>query len=65
MDLCSGDIFGEDKLFFKCPNKFTVRCSAIKTTILMISNTAFEKNFGKVITNLRQRFDNRNIILQK
>lgn len=30
LDLAKGDIFGEDKLFFNCPNRYTIKVTSIK-----------------------------------
>ena len=62
IDLACGDLFGEDRLFFKCPNKYTVKCTAIGSTILMIPNQEFEKYFGKCIPILKSRFQKRDLI---
>ena len=37
MDLCKGDIFGEDKMFFNCPNKATAKVTSKEVSLLIIS----------------------------
>jgi CRP-like cAMP-binding protein len=48
LDLGKGDIFGEDKQFFNCPNRFTIKVTSIKTTILSISCANLAKYFNRV-----------------
>ena len=41
LDLGTGDIFGEDALFFECPNRFTAKVTSIGTSIISIKNSDF------------------------
>ena len=41
LDLGKGDIFGEDALFFECPNRFTAKVTKIGTKIISIKNADF------------------------
>ena len=41
LDLGYGDFFGEDKLFFKCPNRLTAKISSISAVIVSIKNNDF------------------------
>ena len=64
MDLCTGDIFGEDKLFFNIRNRFTVKITSIKATIVSIPASDLEKNFHRAWPEMTKQFKNRNIVIE-
>lgn len=38
LELERGEVFGEDKLFFKCPNRFTAKVASQEAEIVAIKN---------------------------
>ena len=47
VDLCHCDIFGEDKLFLNCCNRFTAVVTSLTATIISITNHDYERNFHR------------------
>lgn len=41
LEMEEGQIFGEDKLFFKCPNRFTIKVESREADIVAIKNQDF------------------------
>lgn len=59
-DLGPGDIFGEDKLVFKCPNRFTVKVTSLKAVIVSIKLVDFQKQFKGILSSLNKSMKVRN-----
>ena len=65
LTLCKGDIFGEDKLFYKTPNRYTAIVASRKCTILTIQNNFYHNYYKKSIKKLKEQFDIRNAFVDK
>jgi CRP-like cAMP-binding protein len=65
LDLAKGDIFGEDKLFFNCPNRYTIKVTSIKIQLITIENVHLQHNFRRLWPDMLDNFKARNIILNR
>ena len=55
LELGPGDLFGEDKLFFKSPNQFTARVSSVRATIISIKSSDFAHSLKRTWSDLEQQ----------
>lgn len=44
-----GNVFGDDKFFFQSPNRYSVRVSSIKATILSIKCSDYKEYYRRTI----------------
>ena len=65
LDIFSGDIFGEDMLFFDKTNKYTVKVTSLKTSVYFCSIHNFQKNFNKAWPMMINHFKMRDSIIKK
>ena len=55
MELSSGQIVGEDSIFYNRNNTYTARASIMGTKVFAIDNDDFVKNYGKVVNSRYQK----------
>jgi hypothetical protein len=65
LTLNKGDVFGEDKLFYKTPNRYTAMVASRKCTILTIQNNFYYHYYKKSMKKLKECFDIRNAFAEK
>ena len=64
LDLGPGDVFGDDNLFFKCPNRFTVKITSLKAEIIAIKSTDFQRRFKNILGHLHKNLKARNSMVE-
>ena len=64
LDICVGDMFGEDKLFYGNVNKYTIKVTSLKTSVYYCSLNNFRKNFYKAWPMMLQHFKTRDFIIE-
>lgn len=65
LNLGYGDIFGEDKLLFKCPNRVTAKITSIKAKIVSIKIADFSHFFKRILGDLEKNIRLRHQLLQR
>ena len=65
LNLNKGEIFGEDNLFFKRKNRFSVKVQSISATFVELTNQDFEKLFYRTSPNLLEIFEQRHQMINK
>ena len=64
LDLGVGDLFGEDKLFFKMKNRYTVKISSRKAVVTSITVPDFKQNYKSAIPDLTKQLKVRHNLLE-
>jgi CRP-like cAMP-binding protein len=57
LTLGKGEIFGEDLLFYRTPNKYTAKVFSIKCKVLVIKNHFFQQYYKKSMPKIKESFD--------
>jgi CRP-like cAMP-binding protein len=65
LTLSKGDVFGEDKLFYKTPNRYTAQVQSRKCVVLTIQINFFYQYYKKSMKKLKEVFDLRNIFAEQ
>jgi CRP-like cAMP-binding protein len=55
LELSTGQIIGEDFLFYNRDNTYTARASIMGTKCFVVTNSDFLKHFGKVVNSRYQK----------
>ncbi len=56
MELCDGEIFGEDFLCFNMPNSYSIKVESIKLATLYIEKIDFNLRYKKIMQPLQSYF---------
>lgn len=65
LELGPGDLFGEDKLFFKSPNQFSARVSSVRATVISIKASDFAHCLKRTWGDLEQQLKCRRSLAAK
>ena len=65
LNLNKGEIFGEDNLFFKRKNRFSVKVQSITATFIEITYQDFEKQFSRTSPHLIEIFEQRHQMINR